>query len=54
MVNGKTDRSNQEHDFVAWCRPDGVRELYTHLKLTIMPDGGVKRFRAFGTTGRTA
>ena len=24
-------------------------KAYTHLKMTIIPDGGVKRFRAFGT-----
>ncbi len=45
---------DKEHDFVASVRQNGDRELYTHLKLTIMPDGGVKRFRAFGTIGRTA
>lgn len=40
---------DKEHGFVASCLPNGDREPYTHMKLTIMPDGGVKRFRAFGT-----
>lgn len=45
---------DKEHEFVASCLPNGDRAPYTHLKLTIMPDGGVKRFRAFGTTGTAA
>jgi allantoicase len=36
------------HDLKIPLGPDGKRETITHLKITIYPDGGVARIRAFG------
>ena len=41
---------DQEAEFGSAEMKNGHGEdAYTHLKMTIIPDGGVKRFRAFGT-----
>ncbi|KAL8964300.1 MAG: hypothetical protein Q9197_006971, partial [Variospora fuerteventurae] len=43
---------DKEHEYRMGA-DEGLRKVervaYTHLKLTIVPDGGVKRFRVFGT-----
>ncbi|KAL8674452.1 MAG: hypothetical protein Q9168_001117 [Polycauliona sp. 1 TL-2023] len=38
-----------EHEYAGSSLSNVGEGAYTHLKMTIMPDGGVKRFRVFGT-----
>ena len=39
---------DKEHEY-AGTSLQNMESAYTHLKMTILPDGGVKRLRAFGT-----
>ncbi|KAI4121219.1 MAG: hypothetical protein LQ338_006486 [Usnochroma carphineum] len=39
---------DKEHEYAGSELRNVVDTAYTHLKLTIIPDGGVKRFRVFG------
>lgn len=40
---------DKEHEYAGSSLNSVAGAAYTHLKLTIIPDGGVKRFRVFGT-----
>ncbi|KAI4242741.1 MAG: hypothetical protein L6R42_010919, partial [Xanthoria sp. 1 TBL-2021] len=40
---------DKEHEYVGTSLSNVEEAAYTHLKMTIVPDGGVKRFRVFGT-----
>ncbi|KAL8659762.1 MAG: hypothetical protein Q9226_000258 [Calogaya cf. arnoldii] len=40
---------DKEHEYAGSSLSRVEQVAYTHLKMTIMPDGGVKRFRVFGT-----
>lgn len=40
---------DREHEFLVEKGESGERKVFTHMKMTIVPDGGVKRFRVFGT-----
>lgn len=40
---------DREHEYAGPNLKNVEGVAYTHLKLTIVPDGGVKRFRVFGT-----
>ncbi|KAL8724353.1 MAG: hypothetical protein Q9181_006864 [Wetmoreana brouardii] len=42
---------NKEHEYADQSLSNVEGAAYTHLKMTIVPDGGVKRFRVFGTMG---
>ena len=42
-------RPDQEHEYGTGILNEVAGKAYTHVKLTIIPDGGVKRFRVFGT-----
>lgn len=39
---------DKEHEYAASNLSNVEGAAYTHLKMTIVPDGGVKRFRVFG------
>lgn len=39
---------DREHEYAGSNLKNVEGAVYTHLKLTIVPDGGVKRFRVFG------
>ncbi|KAB2572079.1 putative allantoicase protein [Lasiodiplodia theobromae] len=41
-------RPDEEHEFEAADLKDVAVKQYTHVKLVIIPDGGVKRLRVFG------
>ncbi|KAL8997780.1 MAG: hypothetical protein Q9169_003029 [Polycauliona sp. 2 TL-2023] len=41
--------ADQEHEYAGSSLSNVQEAAYTHLKMTIVPDGGVKRFRVFGT-----
>ncbi|KAI4117125.1 MAG: hypothetical protein LQ345_002573 [Seirophora villosa] len=49
VVGEKELRPDREHEYEGEALRDVQGVAYTHLKLTIVPDGGVKRFRVFGT-----
>lgn len=40
---------DREHEFGQDVLENVVGRAFTHVKMTIIPDGGVKRFRVFGT-----
>lgn len=40
---------DKEHEYAASSLSNVEGAAYTHFKMTIIPDGGVKRFRVFGT-----
>ncbi|KAL8728941.1 MAG: hypothetical protein Q9166_005036 [cf. Caloplaca sp. 2 TL-2023] len=40
---------DKEHEYAGSDLKNVERTPYTHLKMTIVPDGGVKRFRVFGS-----
>ncbi len=42
----------QEHEFGKEVLGDAVGKCCTHMRMTIIPDGGVKRFRVFGTVAK--
>jgi len=39
---------DREHEYAGEVLKEVEGKAYTHLKLVIIPDGGVKRFRVFG------
>lgn len=39
---------DKEHEYAGEVLQDVKEKTYSHLKLVIIPDGGVKRFRVFG------
>lgn len=45
---------DREHEFGEDVLRNIKDRTYTHVKMTIVPDGGVKRFRVFGTVVREA
>lgn len=45
---------DREHEFGEAVLRNIKDRAYTHVKMTIVPDGGVKRFRVFGTVVKEA
>lgn len=43
---------DREHEFGADMLGNITDRAFTHVKMTIVPDGGVKRFRVFGTVAK--
>lgn len=48
-VVGVQEGLGPDREFVFQNPMDHSERVFTHVKLTIIPDGGVKRFRVFGT-----
>lgn len=40
---------DKEHEFSSGVLKEVASRAFTHMKIVIIPDGGVKRFRVFGT-----
>lgn len=47
IVGDSRTSADKEHEFEV----KDSSKVYSHIKLTIIPDGGVKRVRAFGIRG---
>ena len=47
IVDDSRTSADKEHEFDVKDK----NKVYSHIKLTIIPDGGVKRIRAFGVRG---
>lgn len=45
---------DREHEYGEDVLSNIKDQAYTHVKMTIVPDGGVKRFRVFGTVAKEA
>jgi len=48
VVEHKCER-DKEHEFGPGIMANDDESAFTHMKIVIVPDGGVKRFRVFGT-----
>jgi len=49
LVTGEKCKADHEHAFPSTkLAAVGAGQVYTHVKMTIVPDGGVKRLRVFG------
>ena len=49
VVGVQKCEKDKEHEFGDGMLANVEGKAFTHMKMTIIPDGGVKRFRVFGT-----
>ena len=48
LVHDSPCKADFEHEFAATAAAEGSDDVVTHVKLVIIPDGGVKRLRVWG------
>lgn len=54
LVGVQACEKDKEHIFADGLLKSVEGQSFTHMKMTIIPDGGVKRFRVFGTRARNS